>query len=120
MPKRKRETSRPLTAITGAEMATTLITRSEAMRSLGEVVYAVRVGEVVKIGHTADLAQRCWTLRASEVLAFVPGTRADEQALHDRLAAHLHHGREWYYPTPGVVEVVNEMRERLGLQPLAA
>jgi len=77
------------------------------------------VGDVVKIGHTTDLAARYRTLHATEVLAFTPGTLADEQALHDSLADHVHHGREWYYPTPGVMAVVNEMRDALGLEPVA-
>ena len=96
------------------------ISRAAALRALGEVVYAVRCGDVIKIGHTANLAIRVNHLHADEVLAFVPGTRDDEQQLHARLADHGHHGREWYYPTPGVLAVVNEMRERLGLEPYAA
>lgn len=98
---------------------TNAITRGAALKAVGTVVYAVRVGDLVKIGHTGDLANRVSGLRAGEVLAFMPGTRADEQALHDRLTEHVHHGREWYYPTPDVFAVVNEMRERLGLEPVA-
>lgn len=99
---------------------TCAITRGAALRALGAVVYAVRVGDVIKIGHTTDLANRVSGLHADEVLAFAPGTYDDEQELHARLTEHLHHGREWYYPTPAVLAVVNEMRERLGLEPVAA
>lgn len=120
MPKRIRETRRPLTAVTGSEVTTSLISRAFALRSVGEVVYAMRVGDLIKIGHTGNLAQRLTQLGATEVLAFAPGTYADEQALHQRLTGHVHHGREWYYPTPGVLTVVNEMRGRLGLDPIAA
>jgi hypothetical protein len=96
------------------------LTRAAAMRAVGDVVYAVRVGDLVKIGHTGDLAARFNRLGAVEVLAIAPGSVEDEQQLHHRLADHLHHGREWYYPTPGVLAVVNEMRERLGQAPLVA
>lgn len=97
------------------------ISRAAALRAVGEVVYAARVGDVVKIGHTVDLATRLRGLGVDAVvLAFAPGSYADEQALHRRLADHLHHGREWYYPTPGVLRVVNELRAALGLEPVAA
>jgi hypothetical protein len=97
-----------------------LIDRLEALRSVGEVVYAARVGHVVKIGHTTDLASRLRAIAADELLAFAPGSYADEQCLHRRLVEHLHHGREWYFPTPGVLAVVNELRSSIGLEPLAA
>lgn len=119
MPRRGRETRRPLTAVTGAGEPRP-ISRYAALRSVGEVVYAARVGDTIKIGHTTNLANRLSKIAADEVLAFCPGTYADEQELHGRLVEHLHHGREWYYPTPGVLAVVNEMRETLGLAPLAA
>lgn len=95
------------------------ISRPAALRAVGAVVYAVRCGDVIKIGHTRNLAQRCNKLQADEVLAIRPGTYEDEQAIHARLVGHLHHGREWYYPTPAVVTVVNEMRASLGMDPVA-
>lgn len=98
-----------------------LLSRTEAMRAVGEVLYAVRCDGLVKIGHTSNLAGRFKDLRAVEVLALWPGaTYDDEQELHRQLADHLHHGREWYYPTPGVFAVVNDLRERLGQAPLVA
>lgn len=93
--------------------------RNEALRAVGEVVYAVRCGDVIKIGHTGDLAARCWSLKTTDVLAFTPGTYEDEQSIHALLVGNLHHGREWYYPTPDVLAVVNEMRDRIGLAPVA-
>lgn len=95
------------------------LSRAAALRALGHVVYAVRVDDVIKIGCTGDLARRCRELHASDVLAFMPGTVDVERALHDRLVEHRHHGVEWYYPTPGVMAVVNEMREVIGLDPVA-
>lgn len=85
MPQRTRLTQRPLHAVTGFGFITDLISRAQALRALGEVVYAVRVGDVIKIGHTTDLAKRVNQLHATEILAFMPGTLADEQAIHARL-----------------------------------
>jgi hypothetical protein len=122
---RKRDSNSHIHAIGGDRHPDELtgrpaLTRAAAMRAVGEVVYAVRVGDLVKIGHTGDLAARFNRLSADEVLAIAPGTTEDERQLHDRLADHLHHGREWYYPTPGVLAVVNELRERLGQAPYVA
>lgn len=117
MPQRSRETRRPLEAITGWGGEKRL-TRASALRALGPVVYAVRVGPLIKIGHTANLARRFNELHADEVLAFVPGTTSDEQAIHDELTEHAHRGREWYRPTNEVLAVINGMRDRLGLLPV--
>lgn len=96
------------------------ISRGAALRTVGEVVYVVRIGEVIKIGHTTNLQMRFSSLRADEVLAFRPGTLDDEQAIHASLDGHQHHGHEFYYPTRAVLEVVNDMRVMLGLEPIAA
>ena len=96
------------------------LTSNEAMSALGEVVYAVRVGDLIKIGHSANMAQRLLALGATEVLAFKLGNYADEQAIHRRLVDHVARGKEWYYPTPGVLDVVNEMRTALGMDSIAA
>lgn len=98
--------------------------RNEALRALdmlGGTVYACRVADdLIKIGFTRHLNQRRTKLQG-ELLAVLPGASYDdEQALHARLVDHLHHGQEWYYPTPGVLAVVNEMREVIGLGPVAA
>lgn len=88
-----------------------------ALKGTG-VVYAMRVADgVIKIGHTANIAWRIYNLHG-EILGFTIGSLADEQALHAALSAHIHHGREWYHPTPEVLAVVAEMREELGLPPL--
>lgn len=118
MPHRKRETRRPVDAVTGFGEPRPL-TRRAALLALGPVVYAVRCGDTIKIGHTRDLSNRMSGLHADELLAVMPGTYDDEQALHARLVDHRHHGHEWYYPTPGVLAIVNEMRDRIGLQPVA-
>lgn len=118
MAKRREDRFRELVDVPGSD-GSLPIPRPAALRLIGEVVYAIRVGEVIKIGHTNNLAARCNRLQADEVLAFVPGTVADKKALHQRLSVDLHHAREWYYPTPAVLSVVNEMREQLGLGPVA-
>lgn len=97
-----------------------IISRTAAMQALGEVVYAVRVGNTIKIGHTADLGSRFTHLKADEMLAFRAGTYADEQDIHADLVEHLARGREWYHATPEVLAVVNAMRDELALPPVAA
>ena len=82
------------------------------------MLYAMRLRDgLIKIGITADVAQRRMQLRG-EILGFTFGDLADELAIHHALAAHVHHGREWYNPTPEVMAVVNGMRENFGLDPL--
>lgn len=92
----------------------------DALSLIGPVVYAMRVpGGVIKIGYTTQLNERRGQHRG-EVLAVQFGTRAHEAAIHARLVDNRHHGHEWYYPTPAVLAVVNEMRETLGLDALVA
>jgi hypothetical protein len=84
------------------------------------VVYAMRLSDnLIKIGCTTNVSHRRKQLRG-EVLAFMLGGPIEERAIHARLVDHRHHGREWYYPTPGVLAVINEMRDTLGLEPIAA
>ena len=91
-----------------------------ALAQLGPVVYAVRVGELVKIGHTTNLSTRIQHLSAEhstadlEILAFKFGTRDDERATHQQLKPSLARGREWYHPTPQVLRLVNLWRAALG------
>lgn len=74
------------------------ITRANALRAIGEVVYAARVGEVIKIGWTTDLQRRLGALKADELLGFIPGNYDDEQDIHKELAIWAARGREWYHP----------------------
>ena len=102
-------------------MSTKQTARTYALNSIGPVVYAARMADgTIKFGHTSRLGRRLWDLAyreqmKAELLAFRPGTYEDEQALHQRLAPHLHHGREWYHPTSAVMSTVNEMRDGFGL-----
>jgi hypothetical protein len=99
--------------------------RHVALRSLGQVVYAIRTADgLIKIGSTADLDNRLKWYTAThgehELLCFIPGALVDERALHDRFVAHRAHGREWYYPTPEILDWINTNRQQLGLDPVAA
>lgn len=89
--------------------------------SIGSCVYALRTeDDLVKIGFTTNLADRRRKHRAdwSRLLAITPGTLADEQAIHRRLKPHRARGHEIYRPTADVFAVVNEVRERYGLEPI--
>jgi hypothetical protein len=90
--------------------------------TIPSVLYAVRLpGGTIKIGCTSNFASRLSSYGPdSEVLGFRAGDRADEQAIHKSLKAHLRHGREWYHPTSEVFAVVNDMRDDFGLPHLAA
>jgi hypothetical protein len=84
-----------------------------ALRGIG-LIYAIWTPSgQIKIGYTENIWRRRRWL-GGEVIAFMPGNSSAERAIHARLVDHRHHGREWYYPTPGVLAVVNEMREALG------
>ena len=87
---------------------------------LGPVVYAIQTGDLIKIGHTTNLAKRAAVLGGySNLLAWRPGTLDDEQAIHASLHGVAVRGREYYPAVPQVLAVVNEMRNGLGLAVLA-
>lgn len=96
------------------------LSRGGALKALGPVIYAVLVDDQVKIGFTANLANRISGLHATEVLGFRPGTLAEEQEIHARLQGLAVTGREWYPRLPAVLDVVNEMRDTIGLPRLEA
>lgn len=102
------------------------ISRSTALAALGPVVYAARLDGLVKFGFTMNLARRLITLRNDngaavvELLAFSPGTRDDEAALHARLISWRARGREYYRHAGEVLAEVDTMRRACGLPPLAA
>jgi hypothetical protein len=118
--KSRRGSFRELHDVPGSGVMHLEVSRTEALAAVGPVVYALRCGDTIKIGHTKNLVWRIYKLHADELLAFRPGVLEDEQAIHADLLEHLHHGREWYRPTPAVMAVVNEMRAELGLDPVAA
>lgn len=98
-------------------------TARQIARECGPVVYAARLPDrTIKIGYSTDVADRLNHLGCglAGLLALMPGTYEDEQAIHSGLIEHRARGREYYYPTPAVMAVVNDMRATFGMEPVAA
>lgn len=93
------------------------------LAALGPVVYALRSRDgYIKIGHTSNLAarRRHYSSKPSDLFGFRRGTEQDERDIHETLRPFRARGHEYYHWTPEVLAVVNDMREELGLSPLAA
>lgn len=89
---------------------------SSLSREIGPCVYFIRTNDgLVKIGYTGNVGQRKRSFRVdwTNLLAVVPGTIDDEQSLHQRFAAHLARGQEYYHPAPEIIDHINEIRGRL-------
>lgn len=73
----------------------------------------------VKIGISVNVGLRLGNIGyggTDRLLAFRPGTRAEEQAIHDDLMEYaLPYEREYYYPTNEVIGVAIAMSEHLNL-----
>lgn len=94
-----------------------------AYRALGEVIYFIRCRDgAIKIGWTRNLHQRrrSFTTNPLDLLAVIPGTYAEEQALHARFVKHLRHGREYYEPVAEIIDHINEIRARMNVPVVAA
>ena len=79
------------------------------------VIYYLQVMSHIKIGWTSNLEKRMKSYPPnSELLAVHPGTRADEQRLHKRFAAHRSHGKEWYPLVPPLLEHIKRMVDQYG------
>lgn len=66
-------------------------------------IYYLRVGDLVKVGYSADLTQRMKQYPPHAVLlAQHPGTRETERDMHQKLATKLAKGREWFKTCPEV------------------
>ena len=62
-------------------------------------VYYLRVGNLIKIGFTTDIARRMNEYPPNAaVLAAHPGTQRTERDMHRKFSAHLAKGREWFTP----------------------
>ena len=78
-------------------------------------IYFVKVGELVKVGWTRDLAKRLKAYGASaEFLYSYPASRDDETNLHRQLRPALAKGREWYTDGDVIAHFINEARARFG------
>lgn len=76
--------------------------RAEFMTRPGTIYY-LRVGDLVKIGYSADLPRRMKQYPPHAVLlAQHPGTRETERDMHQKLATKLAKGREWFKSCPEV------------------
>lgn len=96
----------------------------EALRELHgtELVYAIKMPDgIIKIGWTKNISERRRPLTTDydAILAVLPGSYDDEQAIHDRLAKHVARGREYYHPHAEVLACVNELRSKVGVEPIA-
>lgn len=109
--------------ISGKHSERTVLAKAlRAIQGDGMLIYAVRTNDdLIKIGATTDFATRRHHIKGgtAEILALRPGTRQDELDIHRSLAGHATDGREYYLPTPSVLQVVNAMRAPLGLEPIA-
>lgn len=83
-------------------------------------LYAFKLDDgVIKIGHTRQLHRRARKLGGlKNLLALKLGTREEEAALHKTLKPNLHHGREYYNPTPEIYALINQWRADMGLTKL--
>jgi hypothetical protein len=78
-------------------------------------IYYVRQGELIKIGYTSNLAKRLQSYAPTGVLLAVhPGTRATEKEMHQKFAASLDQGREWFRPRPELLRHIEETRKQFG------
>lgn len=90
----------------------------DLMREMGPVVYYIRVGTLVKIGYTADLAQRIRKFNRDDcqLLAWrTGGSLGMERAIHARLHRSLAKGREWFIPSAEVMAEVRDARVACGI-----
>lgn len=87
----------------------------ESVRELppGAVVYFIRMGNLIKIGHTANLARRVHGLSVTlnQVLATEAGDREREAALH-RQFAHLREFGEWFRAEPELLAHIENLQAR--------
>ena len=100
------------------EMELAAYKRADVARSTkgdNGTIYYVQSGGHIKIGWTSDLTKRMRQYPPNcQLLANHPGTRADEQRLHKRFAAHRSHGREWYPLAPVILHHIDMMKTKHG------
>lgn len=77
----------------------------------GAVVYFIRMGDLVKIGHTTNIARRVQglSLTMQQVVATETGGRHREAELHCQFA-HLREFGEWFRAEPTLIEYIAAIR----------
>jgi hypothetical protein len=73
-------------------------------------VYYLRVGERIKVGYSVDVKRRMRQYPPGcTLLAVEPGDRDLERKRHQQFRGSLLDGREWFRPTPDLMELVDEV-----------
>jgi hypothetical protein len=85
--------------------------REAEQKHQGAVVYYMRLGDMVKIGWTTDLATRRQDVNPQEVLATEPGDMKLERQRHQQFADLRVHG-EWFRLEPPLTEWISEVKAR--------
>lgn len=80
------------------------------------MIYFLRAGEYVKIGYSADPAQRVADFQTAnpidlEIIAVHHGSRREEAMLHRKFAAHRVRG-EWFAADPVILEHATDSLDR--------
>ena len=73
-------------------------------------LYVIRVGDLIKIGWTANPRERMYQLQPDAVLHYQQGTRQDEANLHAQCEKYLVKGREWYRDSPGMKQIIEDLQ----------
>lgn len=77
------------------------------------VVYYVRMGDLVKIGYTADLrARMSASYVAGDLLAAEPGDVRLEARRHREFAGDLARGKEWFRPSPALMAHIETVKRQ--------
>lgn len=84
-------------------------------------LYYLRCDGYIKIGYASGLAARMKQYPPSaQLLAARPGNRYEEQCEHQLLRNHRAYRREWYHPTPPVLERIDQVIAQYGPLPEVA
>jgi len=73
------------------------------------IIYFAQIGDLIKIGYTTNLRQRMIQLGVDKVLASMPGTMRDEEALHHRFGSDWV-DREMFRPGPDLMAFIDSLK----------
>lgn len=94
--------------------------REDAERMPTERVYYVLVGKLIKIGYTTQLRKRMATYPPDrKILAIEDGGMNLEAQRLRQFRASLAHGKEWFRPTPDLIDHINRLRKLQNARPLS-